>query len=120
MFDNFVENPDNIVRNLIQKKVTIIPTQVTVGASATAIVSAAGTVRSIVVNNGGVGYSTTPSVSIASTVGVGIGTINTALASASISVGGTVSEITVTNGGIGYTSSPSVIIGEPTLSLIHI
>ena len=116
LFDNFVENPDNIVRNLVQKKVTIIPTQVTVGASATAIVSAAGTVRSIVVNNGGVGYSTTPSVSIASTVGVGIGTINTALASASISVGGTVSEITVTNGGIGYTSSPSVIIGEPTLT----
>ena len=85
-------------------------------ASATAVVSAAGTISSIVVNNGGVGYSTTPGVSIASTVGVGIGTITTALATATISVGGTVSQITVTNGGIGYTTPPSVIVGEPTLT----
>ena len=71
LFDSFVENPDINIRRGIQNKVTIIPTQVTVGASATAVVSAAGTISSIVVNNGGVGYSTTPGVSIASTVGVG-------------------------------------------------
>ena len=116
LFDSFIENPDINIRAGIQKKVTIIPTHVTVGASATAVVSAAGTISSIIVNNGGVGYSTTPGVSIASTIGVGIGTTNTALAVTTISVGGTVSQISVTNGGIGYTSSPSVIIGEPTYS----
>ena len=114
LFDNFIENPDINIRSGIQKKVTIIPSYATVGASATAVVSTGGTISSIVVNNGGVGYSTTPDVSIASTTGAGIGTITTALATASISVGGTVSQIAVTNGGIGYTTPPSVIIGEPT------
>ena len=74
LFDNFIENPDINIRRGIQKRVTIIPTHMTVGASATAVVSSGGTISSIVINNGGVGYSTTPSISIASTSGAGIAT----------------------------------------------
>ena len=116
LFDNNIENPDANIRRGVQKRITILPNHVTVGASATAVVSSGGTISSIVINNGGVGYSTTPGVSIASTIGVGIAASTTALASAIVSAGGTISEITVTSGGIGYTSPPSVIIGEPVFS----
>ena len=114
LFDNVIEHPDLNIRAGIQKKVTIIPTHVTVGASATAVVSTGGTISSVTITNGGVGYSTTPGVSIASTTGVGVGATSTALASATINSEGTVSQIIVTNGGMGYTDPPSVIIGEPT------
>ena len=82
---------------------------------ATAVVSAAGTVSSVVISSGGVGYSTAPIVSIASTVGVGIGTTATATATATVSAAGTVSSITVSSGGLGYstTTAPIVLIGPP-------
>ena len=80
---------------------------VVTGAAATAIVSSAGTITSITINNGGVGYSTTPDVS------VGIGS-TTATATATIA-NGVVTGITITNGGSGYTQTnpPLVLIGPP-------
>lgn len=111
--------------------ITIISQDSLVAAAATAIVSAAGTITSIKISDGGVGYSTSPKVSIAYPVGygisvpmtsyvqgdpvpVGLGTVATF--TSTISVGGTVSLISVENVGSGYTSSnpPLVIIEPPT------
>ena len=117
--------------NSKNNKIKIISQDSLVAASATAIVSAAGTISSIKISDGGVGYSTSPEVSIAYPVGygisvprtsyiqgdpvpVGLGTIATFVST--ISIGGTVSSVSVLNVGSGYTSSnpPLVIIEPPT------
>ena len=117
--------------NSKNNKIKIISQDSLVAASATAIVSAAGTISSIKISDGGVGYSTSPEVSIAYPVGygisvprtsyiqgdpvpVGLGTIATF--ASTISVGGTVSSVSVLNVGSGYTSSnpPLIIIEPPT------
>jgi len=59
-FDSEREN----TTNAIQSKIQIISQDEYVGASATAVVSTAGTISSIVLQNGGVGYTTAPTVSI--------------------------------------------------------
>jgi hypothetical protein len=111
--------------------ITIISQDSLVAGAATAIVSAAGTITSIAISDGGVGYSTSPVVSIAYPVGygisvpmisyiqgdpvpVGLGTVATF--TSTISVGGTVSLVSIANAGSGYTSSnpPLVIIEPPT------
>ena len=99
---------------IFQKDIILVSQETKVSAAATAVVSVGGTISSIVLSDNGVGYTTTPSVSIASTVGVGIGTTVTALAQASISNGRVVS-IAITNPGFGYTSSnpPVVLIESP-------
>lgn len=101
------ENVDSNFRNTIQKEIKLVNPIVVTGAAATAVVSSAGTITSIVINNGGVGYSTTPDVS------VGIGS-TTATATATIT-NGVVTGITITDGGSGYTQSnpPLVLIGPP-------
>ena len=101
------ENIDSGFRNTIQKEIKLVNPVVATGATATAVVSAAGTITSITINNGGVGYSTAPDVS------VGIGSI-TATATATIG-NGSVNGITITNAGSGYTSTnpPLVLIGPP-------
>jgi hypothetical protein len=99
-----------------QKKIRLISQDERVSAAATAIVSIAGTISSIIISDSGVGYSTDPSVSIGSTLqSVGLGT--TATAVATIGVGGTVSLISITNSGTGYTSTnpPLILISPPTL-----
>ena len=117
--------------NSKNNKITIISQDLLVPATADATVSAAGTITSINISDGGVGYSTSPEVSIAYPVGYGIsvpmtsyiegdfvpvalGTIPTF--TSTISVGGTVSSVSVENVGSGYTSSnpPLVIIEPPT------
>lgn len=108
MFNLANESQDVSFRNSVQKKVTFVQPTVTVSAAATAVVSAAGTISSIVLSTGGVGYSTTPEVSI----GVG-STRATAIATIS---GGVVTGVAISNPGAGYTTStpPSVLIGPPT------
>ena len=107
LFDLNNENADSNFRETLRKEVTLVNPEVTVGASATAVVSTAGTITSISITSGGVGYSTTPNVSI------GTGT-TTATATATIS-GGVVTGVTITNEGSGYTQSnpPLVLIGPP-------
>jgi len=114
----FDGNDENGLNRSFQNNITFKSTEEKVSAAATAVVSVAGTVSSIAISTGGVGYSTNPIVSIASTNGVGIGTTTTATASAIISIGATVSSISVTNGGSGYTQSnpPVVLIGPPKSS----
>ena len=107
LFNLNSENVDPTFRNTIQNKVTISSSKETVAAAATAVVSSTGTITSITINNGGVGYSTVPDVS------VGIGS-TTATATATIT-NGVVSGITVTDGGSGYsqTNPPLVLISPP-------
>ena len=107
LFDLNNENIDPTFRNTIQKGIKLVNPIVVTGAAATAVVSSAGTITSITINNGGVGYSTTPDVS------VGIGS-TTATATATIS-NGVVTGITITNPGAGYTHTnpPLVLIGPP-------
>ena len=107
MFDLNNENVDSNFRETIRKSVTLINPVTTVGASATAVVSVAGTIASITVNDGGVGYSTAPDVS------VGIGS-TTATATSTIT-NGVVTGVTITNPGAGYTQTnpPLVFIGPP-------
>ena len=99
-----------------QKKVIITSQDQLVAAAATAIVSVAGTISSIVISDGGVGYSTNPVVIIENPVG--LGTTQRASATSVISVGGTVSSISIINPGTGYTTStpPVVLISSPDIN----
>jgi hypothetical protein len=100
-----------------QNSVIIISQDDKVGASATAVVSTAGTVTSIVISDGGVGYTTIPTVSISQPIGFGTTAAqNTALTSVTIS-GGVVTGIAVTFEGGGYISTipPQVLIESPSM-----
>jgi hypothetical protein len=108
-------NENNVSLNF-QKNITLISQDGRVGATATCIVSSGGTVTSIVISDGGVGYTTTPTISISQPIGFGTTAAqNTALATATIS-GGVVTGIAVTYSGSGYisTSVPQVLIEPPT------
>ena len=88
--------------------------EINVGASATAIVSAAGTISSLDITSGGSGYSAaTIKISSPPTIGVGIGT--TAVATATIS-NGSMTGATITNPGLGYSAftPPQVIVELPS------
>ena len=95
-----------------QNKVSVFDYSVPVGAAATANVSAAGTITSITLSDGGVGYSTTPDVTIGNPVGLGSTLRATAVASITA---GVVTSVTITAPGTGYTSTnpPVVLIGPP-------
>ena len=112
----FVENLktffDNLSEfNILNNKIVVISQESIVSASATAIVSTSGTISSIVINNGGIGYSTTPSIKISEPL-LGIGSLSTA--SLTIS-NGEVNNIIVNNPGFGYTNTnpPMVLIEFP-------
>jgi len=104
------KNENNVTLEF-QNSVTLISQDNKVGASATAIVSIAGTISSIVINDGGEGYSTDPRVIIQNPIGIG----TTATATASIS-SGSVNSIDIVNAGTGYTftNPPIVLIESPT------
>ena len=101
-----------------QNEILIISQNTKIGASATAIVSAAGTVSSIDITDGGFGYEDVPSVTIEMPIGLGITQRATGIASIT---SGIVTSITVSYGGYetgtAYTSSnpPVVLIEPPTL-----
>jgi hypothetical protein len=105
-----------------QKKVKFDSQEDKIGAAGTAIVSGLGTISSVAISTGGVGYSTA-TVSFATTslggneVGVG-STSTTAFGSPIIGAAGTITGIAITSVGAGYTSSnpPAVLISPPTIS----
>ena len=89
--------------------------EISVGAAATALVSAAGTISSLDITNGGSGYSGSATIKISSppTIGVGVGT--TAVATATIT-NGVITGTTITNPGLGYSAytPPQVLVELPT------
>jgi hypothetical protein len=93
-----------------QNKVTFISQNEMVSASATSIVSVAGTISSIIISDGGKGYLTEPKVSIQNPIG--IGTTNTTAVSSITS--GIVTSIVITGVTTGYSSeNPPVVLIEP-------
>ncbi len=107
-FDSYKENT---VGNNNYKKIMITSQNSIVGASATAVVSAAGTISSFVISNGGSGYSVAPEVTVSNPVG--LGTTYRAAGSASIT-SGIVTSIGVAAAGSGYTSTnPPVVLIQP-------
>ena len=112
-FDSINESDNDLD---FQKQVTFVSQTDRTGAAATAVVSAAGTISSVVISDGGVGYSTA-TVSFGSTVqgGVGIGTTTTAFGTVTLAAG-TVTGVAITNPGYGYTTDtpPQVLISPPT------
>ena len=108
-------NPDD--ENQTTKNVqtiSIVSQNNIVAAAATAVVSVANTVESITIGYGGTGYTSAPSVTIETPVG--LGTTARATATATLT-GDTVSSITVSTPGVGYTrtSVPQVLIEAPKL-----
>ena len=115
-FDSADEYLQNGTSEEPQKKIIITSQDQLVAAAATAVVSVAGTISSIVISDGGVGYSTNPVVIIENPVG--LGTTQRASVTSTISVGGTVSSISVNNPGTGYTTTnpPIVLISSPDVN----
>ena len=95
-----------------QKNIKILSQDSRSGAIGTAVVSNLGSISSVLISDGGVGY-TTATVSFGSVVGVG--TTSQAFGSAIIGLGGTVAGIAVTSAGSGYSQSnpPQVLISSP-------
>jgi len=94
-----------------QNSITIISQENRSDAIGTAVVSGLGTISSVVISDGGVGY-TTAIVSFGSTVGVDTST--RAFGSVIIGAGGTITGVAITSPGVGYTSSnpPQVLISS--------
>jgi hypothetical protein len=112
-FDSSDEYFQNGTSEKPQRKVKLISQDTLVAAAATAIVSTAGTISSLVFSNSGFGYTFTnpPTVTIESPIG--IGTSQRATANCIVSIAGTVSSVTITNPGSGYTSTnPPVVLFE--------
>tara|TARA_B100001142_G_scaffold131600_1_gene133153 strand:+ start:4547 stop:16651 length:12105 start_codon:yes stop_codon:yes gene_type:complete len=108
----FFNSNNEAANKAFQNAIQIVSQDAKVGASATAIVSAGGSITALNISNAGAGYtSSTANVSISS----GIGT--NALASA-IVTNGHVTSFNISEAGTGYTSTnlPVVLIEPPVLS----
>jgi hypothetical protein len=112
-FNSIKENDTSLT---FQNSITIISQDNKVGASATALVSIAGTISSIVLSNGGVGYTTPPLISIQGSVGIGT-TLGVNATASSIILSDSVTSISVINAGVGYTilNPPLVLIEPPSI-----
>jgi hypothetical protein len=107
--DEYLKDGEN---ELPQRKIIIISQDNLGSAAATALVSVAGTISSIIISDGGVGYSTNPTVIIENPTGLGV--TQRATATSTISVGGTVTSISISNPGTGYTTTnPPIVLIEP-------
>ena len=105
---------ESVVTVGFQNKITFVRQETKTGAAATAVVSGLGTISSVVISDGGVGY-TTATVSIASTVGVG--TTSQAFGAVTIGASGAVTGVAITSPGVGYTNTnvPQVLITPPSV-----
>ena len=104
----------------VKQKVLILDRTSKTGVAATAVVSAGGSITSVVISDGGSGFTIAPKVSIGVTAGIGtihagIGTTSgNATANATVSAAGTISAVTVSYAGFGYThTNPPLVMIEP-------
>ena len=113
----FDQQNENNISVSFQKDILLVSQDPKIAAAATATVSAGGSITSLTLSDGGVGYSTNPVVIIENPVG--LGSDNRATARAYISSAGIVTGLTMTGPGTGYTSfhtagtSPQVLMTEP-------
>ena len=91
-----------------QNKIKFIAQEQKSGAAGTAVVSGLGTISSVIISDGGIGYST-------ATVSFGYTSASRAFGSVSISAGGTVTGVAITDPGVGYTNTnpPTVLFSPP-------
>ena len=106
------QNENNVTLEF-QKQITLVSQNEKISAAATSIVSSAGTITQLVLNQGGMGYHTSPIVTIQSPVG--LGTTQRASGITSIStLTGIVTSISLTGFGTGYSqNNPPVVLIEP-------
>ena len=103
----------------VKQKVLILDRTTKTGVAATAVVSAGGSITSVVISDGGSGYTVAPKVSIGVTAGIGtitagVGTTSgNATADATVSAAGTITSVVISDGGDGYTAAPAVTIQQP-------
>jgi len=111
----FDSQKENTTGSTNYKKITITSQDAVAGAAATAVVSAAGTITSFVISDGGYGYTSAPVVVVSNPVG--LGTTYRASGSATIT-NGVVTSIGVSAIGYGYTSTnpPLVLIQSPNVT----
>lgn len=106
----FDSNAENTTSDIISK-VEIIENSNLSGAIGTAIVSIAGTIQSVSINDSGVGYVISPIITIETPMG--IGTTGKAMAVSNISAG-LVTSVTITSPGFGFTfTNPPLVLIEP-------
>ena len=106
----FDPETENTTENIINK-IEIIDNSNLISAIATAIVSVGGTIESIDIINGGVGYTTNPIISIQNPIGIGI--TGKAELFSTISEGSVIF-IGVSSSGYGYTATnPPIVHVEP-------
>ena len=119
-FNPVNEIEDSGERSTWQDIIVVNDADTLTGAAATANVSTGGTISSIIISNGGIGYTAAPTVTISNIVGGGNST-GVGLATAVVSAAGTVSSIIISYGGTttgtAYSSvtPPAVLIEPPTL-----
>lgn len=109
---------ENVDQNIINK-IEIIDNSSLSVAIATAVVSISGTIQSVNIIDGGVGYTTNPPVYIQNPIGIG----STGKASLQSSItAGVVTSISVSSAGYGYTftNPPIIFIEAPRLSREYI
>ena len=94
-------------------------------ASINAVVSAAGTIQSLTIVDGGSGYTATPTISIGAPIGVGVGTetrdqfavvgVSTFATATATITDGSVTSVSITNEGLGYSQSnpPQITVDNP-------
>jgi len=106
---------ENNISLEFQNNITLISQDTKVSASATAIVSVAGTISSINILDGGSGYDSAPIVTIQNPIGIG-STTSTAI---SFITSGIVTSISITGVVTGYSSMnpPVVLIEPPTIDI---
>ena len=117
----FVDNAESFFKENNYSGITVTEVdalitsgEINVGASATAIVSAAGTISSLTITESGSGYSGTVEVKLSAPSEIGVGIGSTATATVTVS-NGVIGSPLIVNPGLGYTHSnpPGVIIQEP-------
>jgi len=111
----FDSQKENTTGTTNYKKIIITSQDSVAGASATAVVSVAGTITSFVIGDGGYGYTSAPDVIVSNPVGLG----STYRASGSATItNGVVTSIGVSAIGYGYTSTnpPLVLIQSPKVT----
>lgn len=103
-FDNFSEDTTDNDKIIVTSQKTLV------SAAATALVSIAGTISSIILSDGGGGYESNPTVSISNPINNGTRASATASATSGI-----VTNFNIVNPGIGYTftNPPQVLIESP-------